>query len=98
MNIFFEVIEKTGDYEGRFTRREFWLFTLWYYLSFVGSYICLNNPRLYDSGRSGWWQLVSLFPLVGWAFYMYFMVQPSEGDNKYGSIQSGSQEPIAQQV
>ncbi|WP_353057026.1 DUF805 domain-containing protein [Microbulbifer sp. TRSA001] len=124
MKIFFDVVDKTGDYEGRSTRREFWLFTIWYcllyfaflvleevfsnlkpyisslyLLSFVGTYICLNNRRLHDSGRSGWWQLISLIPLVGWAFYVYFMVQPSDDDNKYGSkIQTDTQKPVAQQA
>lgn len=110
MKIFFEVVEKTGNYEGRATRREFWLFTLLFYLflfvlfiieeifislkpylsslyslSFIGTIICLNNRRLHDSGRSGWWQLIGLIPLVGWILFAYFMLQPSDEDNKYGS-------------
>ncbi|MEM7379267.1 MAG: DUF805 domain-containing protein, partial [Pseudomonadota bacterium] len=40
--------------------------------------------RLHDSGRSGWWQLISLIPLIGWIALIYFMVQPSEGDNRFG--------------
>ncbi|MCX2842384.1 DUF805 domain-containing protein [Microbulbifer thermotolerans] len=115
MKSFFKVVEETGNYEGRATRREFWLFNLWYYLilfvffvleemfvslkpylssfyilSFIGTNICLNNRRLHDSGRSGWWQLTGLIPLVGWLIFIYFMVQPSDKDNEYGpSIQVG---------
>jgi uncharacterized membrane protein YhaH (DUF805 family) len=41
--------------------------------------------RLHDIGKSGWWQLLSLVPLLGWAVLIYWAVQPSEGDNTFGS-------------
>jgi uncharacterized membrane protein YhaH (DUF805 family) len=42
--------------------------------------------RLHDTGRSGWWILISLIPLIGAIILIVFMCQDSEpGDNRYGS-------------
>ncbi|MEU9173730.1 DUF805 domain-containing protein [Streptomyces sp. NPDC048420] len=41
--------------------------------------------RLHDTGRSGWWILFGLVPLVGGITLFVFSVLDSEpGDNKYG--------------
>jgi uncharacterized membrane protein YhaH (DUF805 family) len=40
--------------------------------------------RLHDIGKSGWWLLISLIPIVGLVL-LYFLVQPSQsGSNAYG--------------
>ncbi len=41
--------------------------------------------RLHDTGRSGWWLLISFVPLVGVLVVIYFLVLDSDaGDNAYG--------------
>lgn len=41
--------------------------------------------RLHDTGRSGWWVLIGLIPLIGVIVLIYFFVLDSEtGDNAYG--------------
>lgn len=41
--------------------------------------------RLHDIGRTGWWLLISLIPLVGSIVLLVFACQDSElGDNQYG--------------
>ncbi len=40
--------------------------------------------RLHDIGKSGWWVLISLIPLLGILVLIYFYIQPSEGPNDYG--------------
>ncbi|MCD1260777.1 DUF805 domain-containing protein [Paenibacillus athensensis] len=40
--------------------------------------------RLHDTGRSGWWQLLALIPLVGAIILIVFLCQDSEPDNQYG--------------
>ena len=41
--------------------------------------------RLHDTGRSGWWLLVGLIPLVGWILTLIWYLSDSEvGENKYG--------------
>ena len=42
--------------------------------------------RLHDSGKSGWWLLFMMIPIIGWIVGLIFMVLgSSEGDNKYGA-------------
>ena len=39
--------------------------------------------RLHDIGRSGWWQLIGLIPVVGWLVMTFWCVQQSQGPNQY---------------
>lgn len=42
--------------------------------------------RLHDTGRSGWWMLVSLVPIAGGIWLILLMcLDGSAGDNRYGS-------------
>ena len=46
--------------------------------------------RLHDTGRSGWWFLVALIPLVGWIVLLVFLCLDSQpGDNQYGPNPKG---------
>ena len=38
--------------------------------------LAAGTRRLRDSGRSGWWQLLWLLPLVGWIVLVYLLAQP----------------------
>jgi len=41
--------------------------------------------RLHDTGRSGWWLLIALVPIVGVIVLLVFMLLDSQpGDNGYG--------------
>ena len=40
--------------------------------------------RLHDTGRSGWWVLLGLIPIIGWIVLIVFFVQDSQADNQYG--------------
>ena len=33
--------------------------------------------RLHDIGRSGWWVLIGIIPIVGWLVLIYWYCQPS---------------------
>lgn len=47
--------------------------------------IAMGVRRLHDTGRSGWWILIGLIPLIGALILIYFYVQPSEeGENDHG--------------
>ena len=47
--------------------------------------IAVGVRRLHDTGRSGWWLLIVLVPLVGAIILLVFTVQDSEpGENAYG--------------
>jgi len=42
--------------------------------------------RLHDTGRSGWWLLASVVPLLGAIVLLFFLIQEGDaGDNPYGA-------------
>lgn len=47
--------------------------------------IAVTVRRLHDTGRTGWWLLVALIPLIGAIVLLVFMVLESNADsNEYG--------------
>ena len=43
--------------------------------------------RLHDIGKSGWWQLVALVPLLGiFVLLVFFLLPSQEGKNDYGDF------------
>lgn len=47
--------------------------------------LAVTFRRLHDIGRSGWWFLVNLIPLIGPIIFLIFMLLDSqEGENRYG--------------
>lgn len=41
--------------------------------------------RLHDVGKSGWYMLASLIPVIGWIWLLILVVQDSQpGDNQWG--------------
>ena len=46
--------------------------------------LAVSVRRLHDTGRSGWWLLIGLVPLIGVIVLIYFFVLDSENDNQYG--------------
>lgn len=62
-----------------------------YFLGFAYSLAVLipsfvvSIRRLHDTGRSGWWLLVGLIPIIGQIVLIIFYVQDSQvGANQYG--------------
>ncbi len=37
--------------------------------------------RLHDTGRSGWWQLVVLVPVLGFLAIIYFLCEDTKADH-----------------
>jgi uncharacterized membrane protein YhaH (DUF805 family) len=47
--------------------------------------IAVSVRRLHDTGRSGWWLLIGLVPLIGAIVLLVFVLQDSKpGENVYG--------------
>ncbi|MCV2370063.1 DUF805 domain-containing protein [Roseateles oligotrophus] len=46
--------------------------------------LAVTARRLHDTDRSGWWQLIALIPLIGWAVMIYLCVQPSTSEHRLG--------------
>jgi uncharacterized membrane protein YhaH (DUF805 family) len=54
-------------------------------LAFVLPLLAAGARRLHDVGRSAWFLLLGLIPVVGTLVLLYFMVQPSQPEsNAYG--------------
>ncbi|MGF1685432.1 DUF805 domain-containing protein [Photobacterium japonica] len=47
--------------------------------------LAVATRRLHDTGRTGWWLLIGLIPIIGFFVLIYFFVQPTQPDpNEYG--------------
>jgi len=47
--------------------------------------LALAVRRLHDTGRTGWWMLIGLIPVIGWIVLLIFFVTDSQpGSNQYG--------------
>ena len=61
------------------------LFATLYSLAMIVPSLAVTVRRLHDVGRSGWWILISLIPLIGGIVIFVFMVLDSqEGENRFG--------------
>ena len=56
-----------------------------YSLAVLCPSIAVGIRRLHDIGRSGWWLLIVLIPLVGWIVLIVWAATESDaGANQYG--------------
>ena len=114
MEWYMKVIKQYAVFNGRATRKEYWMFTLFNFLitfgiaivsGILGSLMGTNQNilvniyslavflpslgvairRLHDTGRSGWWLLISLIPLIGAIVLIVFFIEDSQpNDNQFG--------------
>ena len=53
--------------------------------------LAVSVRRLHDTGRTGWWLLIGLVPVIGAIVLLIFMVQDSKpGENEYGANPKGA--------
>jgi len=56
-----------------------------YILAVAIPWIAVTVRRLHDTGRSGWWLLISFVPLIGTIILLVFTIEDGEvGQNAYG--------------
>ncbi|MBA9083889.1 uncharacterized membrane protein YhaH (DUF805 family) [Fontibacillus solani] len=61
------------------------ILTILYNLAVFIPALAVTFRRLHDTGRSGWWVLISLIPIAGGIVMLVFTCLDSdEGNNKYG--------------
>jgi uncharacterized membrane protein YhaH (DUF805 family) len=57
-----------------------------YSLAVLVPSIAVGIRRLHDTGRTGWWILIGLVPLVGFiVLIVFFAAQGNPGPNQYGA-------------
>jgi uncharacterized membrane protein YhaH (DUF805 family) len=54
-------------------------------LGLLVPFIAVSTRRLHDTGKSGWWQLISLIPLAGLVLLYFFIQSSQQGDNQFGA-------------
>lgn len=48
--------------------------------------LAVGCRRLHDIGKSGWWQLAALVPVLGWIYLIYLYIQPTDPNaNEFGN-------------
>ncbi len=61
-----------------------------YSLAVLVPSLAVSVRRLHDTGKTGWWALICLIPVLGWIVFLIFMVTDSTpGDNQYGPNPKG---------
>jgi uncharacterized membrane protein YhaH (DUF805 family) len=56
-----------------------------YSLAVLVPSIAVGARRLHDIGRSGWWQLVGLIPVLGWiVMIVWAATEGDSGSNRFG--------------
>ena len=72
------------------------LLSLLYCLAVLIPGLAVTVRRLHDTGRSGWWILISFIPLIGTIILIVFLATDSNpGANKYGPNPKGTPGPAA---
>lgn len=62
------------------------LLSVIYALAVLVPSISITARRLHDTDRSGWWQLISLIPVIGFIVLIVFTVQDSDPNtNRFGA-------------
>lgn len=86
------------DFNGRARRQEYWLMCVWNLIfgliPFVNILYCLvtllpgfalSVRRLHDTGKSGFWLLILIIPIIGWIIIFVWECTDSDKDeNQYG--------------
>ncbi len=56
-----------------------------YWLAVLVPTLAVGVRRLHDTGRSGWWLLFGLVPILGWLLLVIFALPGAPDRNQYGS-------------
>ena len=73
---------------GDFGQTLLWIVALGYFIPLLAAAV----RRLHDTGRSGWWYLIGLVPLVGFIILIVFLATAGQpGSNQYGAPPGGVQ-------
>lgn len=86
---------KFADFDGRASQAEFWWFVLFTFIVSLLTYgfgcivtflpsLAVGSRRLHDTGRSGWFQLLSIIPFVGLILLYWWAISGDQGTNQYG--------------
>lgn len=53
--------------------------------------LAVGARRLHDTGRSGWWQLIGIIPIIGWILLIvWYATDGDPGANEHGPNPKGA--------
>ncbi len=96
------VFSNYANFSGRARRSEYWYFVLFSLIislipivnlivgliSFIpGIAVCVR--RLHDIGKSGWWLLLCLIPIVNLILLVWYCTDSQPGENQWGANPKG---------
>lgn len=60
------------------------------YIAMIWCGLAIQVKRWHDRGKSGWWVLINLIPVIGlWSLIECGFFRGTEGDNEYGADPTG---------
>lgn len=66
-----------------------------YALAVICPNITLCTRRLHDVGKSGWWQIANVVPLVNFYLLYLLWIKPgTDGENKFGPAAAKAEPPV----
>ena len=80
--LFLGIIDEMADSDFESSRSTL---TTLYVLATLIPFLAVGVRRLHDTGRSGWWMLIGVIPIIGAIVLLIFIIQDSQlMDNQYG--------------
>jgi uncharacterized membrane protein YhaH (DUF805 family) len=62
----------------------FWIIDILWNLAVLVPSFALGARRLHDTGKSGWWQLLAIIPVIGWIILIvWYATAPTPAGEKY---------------
>ena len=55
-----------------------------YILALIIPFYAVMIRRLHDTGKSGWWSLLGIIPLINLILLIFFVQDSQTGENQYG--------------
>jgi uncharacterized membrane protein YhaH (DUF805 family) len=84
MLIYVVIFAFTFGARGSLLTIAFWIFCFLYGIAAIIPSLAVSVRRLHDTGRSGWWLLISLIPFGGFVLLVFYVLDGTPGPNEYG--------------
>ncbi|GEB78171.1 DUF805 domain-containing protein [Sporolactobacillus inulinus] len=82
VNIFITIIAELID---KLILNGLLVFSTLYNLAVLIPTFAVGARRLHDIGKTGWWQLIGIIPVLGWiVLIVYFCTDTQDKKNSYG--------------
>ena len=89
-SLFITLISMTLNVAGKVVDDSFYVIDNILYLIIFIPGLAVGVRRLHDIGKSGWWMLLVLLPIIGWIWLIVLaVIDSTSGTNEYGPNPKG---------